>query len=213
MKKFNANRHQLAVTEMEQLDKSQVDKIKEEINFDDRNHYHVAMVKITDRPGEAKNDVSVVVQHFNEQGFEKIKKNFAFLGWNKLIVVHDPSQNPKEETTPIAPVQTTETTSNAGTQMTTEEIEAEIERRANEKALKIVEDSKTNDDDQSNAGTGLDKDQDNDNVPFHFGETVKEMEDFAKANGIDLSGLRKKDEIKAVILTWHNEQQEEANKQ
>ncbi len=206
MTKIKANRHQQAVLEVEKLDKELVGKINEEINHDDRNHYHVALVRITDRPGEAKNHVSIVVQQFNEPGFAKIEKNFKFLGWNKMIVVHDPRQNPKEET-PIAPVQTPAPTTNAGTGMTAEEMEAEIERRAQEKANQLIEASK-NTDDSANAGTGTATDENKKNIPdpFENGDTVKAMKEFAEKHNIDLSGLKLQGEIKATLLTWYNEQ-------
>lgn len=203
MTKIKANRHQQAVLEVEKLDKELVGKINEEINHDDRNHYHVALVRITDRPGEAKNNVSIVVQQFNEPGFKKIEKNFKFLGWNKMIVVHDPKQNPKEEA-PIAPAQTPAPTTNAGTGMTAEEMEAEIERRAQEKANQLIEVSK-NADDSANAGTGTDEGNKIPD-PFKNGDTVKAMKEFAEKHNIDLSGLKLQGEIKATLLTWYNEQ-------
>lgn len=206
MTKIKANRHQQSVLEIEKLDKELVGKINEEINHDDRNHFHVALVRITDRPGEAKNHVSIVVQKFNEPGFAKIEKNFKFLGWNKMIVVHDPRQNPKEET-PMAPAQTPAPTTNAGTGMTAEEMEAEIERRAQEKANQLIEASK-NADDSTNTVTETETEGNKKNVPYPFenGDTVEAMKAFAKENEIDLSGLKIKDEIKACLLTWYNEQ-------
>ena len=198
MKKVIANRFQKAVEEIRNLDKNQVLKINEEIKIEDEQHYHVAMVKITDRPGEAKNEVSVTVQMFNEHGFKKIEKNFKFLGWTKLIVLHDPKLNIEE----VEEVEEVEATKINGKVLTDAEIEAEIERRAEEKAIeKLNELQKTESKNEEVHEQG--KVIPN---PFENGDTVEVMKEFAKKNDIDLSGLRIKDEIKAVLTTWFNDQ-------
>lgn len=198
MKTIIANRFQKALAEIEKLDKEQALKLNEEIKFENRNHYHVAMVKITDRPGEAKNEVSVTVQMFNDHGFKKIEKNFKFLGWTKLAILHDPTLNEKEETKELV--------KGSDKVLTEQEIEAEIERRAEEKAnarIKKIQEKAKLDETKSN-----EKNEGGINVPnpFENGDTVEVMKEFAKNNDIDLSGLRIKDEIKAVLTTWYNDQ-------
>jgi hypothetical protein len=207
MKTFKANNFNQALKEIQSLDSEKSGIVKEEINFEDRNHYHVAMVRITDRPGEAKNEVSVNVQMFHEAGFRKLEKNFPFLGWNKLVMIHDPKQNPVEET--IAP--------QAGSIVppvitkTQEEIDAEIEAKANAKAdelfearLAKMEADKTQDASVAPLqGNKLDADQ---QLEFFGSATVDQLKEYAKDNEIDLSGLKVKEDIKTTILAWYEDQ-------
>jgi hypothetical protein len=207
MKTFKASNYAQALKEIHSLDSEKAEIIKEEINFEDRNHYHVAMVRITDRPGEAKNEVSVNIQLFHEAGFRKLEKNFPFLGWNKLVVIHDPNQNPIEET--IAP--------EAGSvappviTKTQEEIEAEIEAKADAKANELFEARIAKiEADKAKAGSvaptkgnKLDTDQ---QLEFFGSATVDQLKEYAKDNEIDLSGLKVKEDIKATILAWYEDQ-------
>lgn len=212
MKTFKASNYAQALKEIQSLDSEKAGIVKEEINFEDRAHYHVAMVRITDRPGEAKNEVSVNVQMFHEAGFRKLEKSFPFLGWNKLIVIHDPKRNPVEET--IAP----EAGSVAPTVITKtqEEIEAEIEAKAETKANELFEarmakmkETETNIGSGSVApaqGNKLDTDQ---QLEFFGSATVDQLKEYAKDNEIDLSGLKVKEDIKATILAWYEDQPKE----
>lgn len=102
MSKIKTNNFDQAKKEMEAMDATLVSKIPSEIDAKDSKHYHVAMVKIMDRPGEVKNDVSINVQAFHQRGFEKIKESFRFLGYSKITVVHDPSK----KATPVKQIPT-----------------------------------------------------------------------------------------------------------
>lgn len=214
MSKIKTNRFQQAIVELSELDKNQLQKLNEEIDIKDSKHYHVAMVTIITREGQAKNDVRVSVGKFHEQGFKKLEKNFIFFGYTKLIILHDPNS-------PIEGVEETKETTieNVSSKplMTEAEMEAEIERRANEKATEIIgslgsEETKNDSGDLLVEGKEIDNSK---NVPYPFekGQTAEIMKAFAKEHDIELSGLRKVDEIKAVLLTWYNEQVEQANKQ
>lgn len=199
MKTLKVSNYQQALKEINALDSTKAGIIKEEINFDDRNHYHVAMVRITDRPGQAKNDVSVNVQMFHESGFQKLEKNFQILGFNKLIVVHDPNQNPVEET------QTAPQTTPPATTKTPEEIEAEIEAKANAKADELFNARLAKmEAEKGTEGQGTPPATTDEAVKF--GETIAEMKSFAELNKIDLSGLKKSEDIKTAIETWLAEQ-------
>jgi len=202
MKTLKVSNYQQALKEINALDSEKAGIIKEEINFEDRNHYHVAMVRITDRPGQAKNDVSVNVQMFHESGFQKLEKNFQILGFNKLIVVHDPNQNPVEETQ-TAPQSGTTDTPPAITK-TPEEIEAEIEAKANAKADELFNARLAKmEAEKGTQGQGTPPATDE---AVKFGETIAEMKAFAESNKIDLSGLKKSEDIKTAIETWLAEQ-------
>ena len=95
MSKISSNNYDQAVKEIKGMDAELVSRIPEKINANDANHYHVALVRITDRPGQVKNDVNVNVQQYHKNGFEKIKKTFIFQGFAKLVVVHNPENNSK----------------------------------------------------------------------------------------------------------------------
>jgi len=179
MKKIEGNKSAKALKELQAIDERLVENVDGTINETERKMYHVGLVRVIDRPGEAKNKVNVNVQVFHEQSFEKLKKNFKFLGFSKLVVIHDPKLDngelPKKEVAPK--------------QMTPEEMEAEIERRANEKAKTIVESN------ESNEGSPV------------YGTTIAEMKSFAEANEIDLSGLKKIKDIENALKTWIQEKE------
>ena len=203
MKTLKVSNYQQALNEINALDSAKAGIVKEDIKFDDRNHYHVALVRITDRPGQAKNDVSVNIQMFHQAGFEKLEKNFQILGFNKLIVVHDPTQNPVEETQ-TAPQSGTNDTPPATTK-TPEEIEAEIEAKANAKADELFNARMAKmEAEKGKQGEGTPPATTDE--PVKIGETIAEMKAFAELNKIDLSGLRKAEDIKTAIETWLSEE-------
>lgn len=197
MKKVQANNFDQAIKEMKALDENQVSKVVEQVSEKESKHFHVLLIQIIDRPGQPKNQVKVIPQIFNKVAFEKIEKNFGYLGYNKIIVVHNPTNQ-------IGEAIETETKNGS---MSQQEIDAMIEARATEKAEKIVEEKLANlDENKTNESTGS-KVEKNVPNPFEKGETIEAMKAFAKANDIDLSGLKAKDEIKATLMTWKNEQE------
>ncbi len=217
MEMIKANRFEQAVAEMESLDVNQLKKLNEEIDVKDSKHYHVALITIVTREGQAKNSVKVNIQKFHEAGFKKLEKNFKFYGFTKLIVLHDPTITmesvEKEETKTI----------DLKPSMTEQEMEAEIEKRAQEKFDAHLESIKINT--EGNEGNGNDDGDEQDDSkkkketfgntapnPFENGDTVKAMKEFAEKNGIDLTGLRIQGDIKSALITWQNEQNKE-NKQ
>lgn len=90
MKKVTiANNYAIALKEVTALDQNQSEKVKETIKFSDRKHIHLLGVQVIDRPGETKNKVIINPMIVNDDKFEKLKKNAKFLGYSKLIVLHD----------------------------------------------------------------------------------------------------------------------------
>ena len=124
---------------MEAVEKGLSKKIKEKINHADRKHFHVVLVKVTDRPGQVKNKVSVSVQMFAKHGWEKIQKNFQFLGFNKIALLHDPTLlDEKEEV--VIPTHARQAATIAATKEVNAEMDAEIEKRV-EARLKARQDA------------------------------------------------------------------------
>lgn len=206
MGNIKTNRYSQAVSEIEKLHKDLLLKVSEEIDEKEKKLFHVLLVKIIDRPGEVTNVVTGKVQKYNRHGFDKIKKNYKFLGFNKLILLHDPALNPKEEAPKAVELKKVET------KMSDADMEAEIERRATERANAIIASQKKEapkeplkEDGQGEGSTIAD--------PFAKGDTIDMMKEFAKENDIDLSGLSKKDEIKATLITWYNDQLQDQDQQ
>lgn len=197
MKKIQANNFDQAVKEVKALDETQVSRVVEHIKENESKHFHVLMVQIIDRPGQPKNQVKITSQIFNKVAFEKLQKNFKFLGYNKLIVVHNPSNKIGEAIE----------VESKGSQMTQEEINAEIEKRAQEKADEIIKEKLANEGQNVPDVTNVQEAGKSVPNPFDNGDTIEAMKAFAKANGIDLSGLKSKDEIKATLFTWKKEQE------
>jgi hypothetical protein len=209
MNQIKSNRHSQAVSEVEKLDANQVGKMKEFIDPKDADQYHVALVKIFDRPGQPTNDVKIVVQHFNAPGFKKIESNFMYHGYQKIIVLHDPTQ--PIEGMAVSTTINTGSNDQSAPAKTEAEIEAMIEKRAQEKANQMIADKKANETDTTDTDEEGEKEVEQDKhalSPFHFGETVNEMKAFAEKHKIELSGLKKSAEIKAVLITWYNENRE-----
>lgn len=217
MKKFKTNKFQQANNEIEALDKGLSVNIPTEISEKEKGHYHVALVKIKDRPGEVKNEVKVSVQTFSKISFLKLERNFKFLGYTKIIIVHDPNavseladnQDEDEDKKVI-------NLTNTPPAKTEAEIEAEIEKRANEKANEILKTQQAGQQasttTQNDGSESLDDKGDNSSDEEKkeietpdFGSTVEQMKEFAEKNDVDLTGLRKKDEIQTALTSWFND--------
>ena len=205
MKKLKANNYPQASKEIKSMDESLVGKLQEEINHDDRKHYHAVMVKIEDRPGQAKNKVSFFVQQYNERAFEKAKKNVAFLGFTKIIVLHDPTQLEDEEEEvkqPLHVVQKTEAEIR-------KELQAEFDEKLKTKMEEALKGQSENNDQKEDQGNGSDKGSENP-TPQDFVKdmTIDAMKEFAKTNEIDVTGLKKADEFKAALISFLTPTQE-----
>jgi len=194
MKTLQANNYSQALKELEALDSGLKGEIKETINEADKDYFHVALIRVTEKVGAVKNDVSIVVQHYNLLAFEKLNKNFMYQNISKLIVVHDPRENTQEASTTTAPP--TEGKTEA-------EIEAEIEKRV---AERMKESAGTTTAPPTTAtmtdGTSgiVDEGKEKPNLA--------ELKLFAKENEIDLKGLTKKDDIEKAIEAWKEEQEQ-----
>jgi len=97
MKTLQASNLTQAVKALKKIDETLVSKIEKNVKDADKRHYHVILVRVKDRPGQTKNDVSVTTQTYSKLGFEKIKKNFVFQGFANAILLHDPSTLSAEE--------------------------------------------------------------------------------------------------------------------
>lgn len=172
-----ANNYQKAVEEMSVFDKDAVKLIPEEIKDENKGHYNCLMVKRIHDSVNQKYTTQVKVQCYDNRGFEKAKKSFGILGFAKLIILHTP-----EQVTPRIP---DEYLGKEGVK-TKEEIEEEIEKRANEKAQEIV----------AKSTQVLPKEMDLTSFK------LDELREFAKQNEIDLKGIDAKADVLATIQAW-----------
>lgn len=138
MKQLKANNYQKALKEFKKLDDNLANELSENINDCDRKMYHIALIKIEDQPGQAKNKVTSNVSKLHKHSFERLQKNSKFLGIAKMIVVHDPSLL-KEDDKPAVPAHLKESVANRVKRELKAKHEAEI---AEETAKAIAEATK-----------------------------------------------------------------------
>lgn len=197
-----ANNLDQATKELNKLDQVLVEKLNTEVKEANKNHYHVIMLRIRERSGQIKNEVSLNVQHYNKRGFEKLKKNFQ-LHCNKMIVLHDPEQN--EEKVKVGPpqhiIQKTESEIRAEVQ---KEADAEVERRVQER-LKEIEDQSNQDSEEDEDGLIDLKDIRSLNL--------EGLVQYAEVNEIDLEGKTKVKDIKPIVITWAKAENQKAKEQ
>lgn len=200
MKTLQANNLDQATKELNNLDEGLVNKLNTEVKESNKNHYHVIMLRIRERSGQIKNDVSLNVQHYNKRGFEKLKKSFQ-LHCNKMIVLHDPEQN--EEQIKVAPpkhvIQKTEAEIRAEVQ---KEADAEIDRRVQER-LAELQSSESNEGDES-------QDVDLIDLKDIRALNLEGLVQYAEQNEIDLEGKEKVKEIKPIVIAWAKAENEKA---
>lgn len=176
------------------MDPDLIKKIPEFISKNDAKHFHVALVKIFTREGQVKNDVSINVQQYHPNGFEKIKKSFRFHGFNKLVIVHDPTQPVTEAKEPakLTKVQDTGAKTPEGDQNAGKKADADS-GKGNE----------GDQGDQTSPAEQLEKE-----YQFAITGNKAELVDFAEKKGIDLTKASNNDERKEAITGWFNAEME-----
>jgi CRISPR/Cas system-associated endonuclease/helicase Cas3 len=71
--------------------------VSEEIKEENSNHYNVIMVqKVNDAVNEAY-ITKLVPQTFSKQGYEKLKSQFQYLGYHKIVLLHSPEPVKEKE--------------------------------------------------------------------------------------------------------------------
>ncbi len=173
MKTLKANNLSQATATLKSIDEALIEKLNKEVKFGDRKHYHVILVKIKERVGQVKNDVSIIVQKYTPRSFAKVKKQVAFLGFAQAIILHDPTQLKEEELIGL--------TSHEQTQ-TIEQVKKELEA----KHKKEMDDLKK----EINEGKVKAK-----NTPIDEGTDEGKKFDVKKANGSELKTFAIENEI------------------
>lgn len=189
MKKIQANNVDQAKKELGELDKDLLKKLNVEISANEKHYFHVILVTIFPRLNSPKNDVRFNVHQFNKRAFAKIEKNFVAQGFNKLIILHDPT-NVEEEETVVVPKHV---------QMKTEEeIRKELQKEFDEKLKAKTQEALDEYKKEQKVINEIEKET----VIDLTKATSEEMQKFAQDNKIDLTGLKNKDEYRVAINTW-----------
>ncbi|ALN97246.1 hypothetical protein LIT13_06710 [Flavobacterium psychrophilum] len=194
MKKIQANNYEIAFKEIEAIDKEVANALPKEINESDRGHYVVALVKKTDNPVKKTYETTINIQQFDARGFEKTSKSIAILGFDKMVVLHNP------ETVEVAAIAPTITAAPIKTQV---EIDAEIEEKANAKAQELF-DAKLKELEASKPAPTTPAANDPKTVDLTELK-IDELKAFAKTNEIDIKGLTAKEEIFIALSEWQKD--------
>lgn len=209
MSKINANSYELAVKEVKAFDERLAEKVPQTIKAEDKNHYVVLLVRKVNNPAKKRYDVSFNLQTFDKRSIEKATKNVEQNGFDKLIILHNPTIETSE--TPVqegAPAKTE----------TAEEIEARIRAEYEKKyaGADVVAESvtgagagtaDTQSTEETATGAGVDAGTDGEDVSKKLKRLTKEeLIAFAGENEIDITGLQKKDEILEALLSWNEDQ-------
>lgn len=91
MSTIKANNYSQASKELEAIEKGLSASISEDVKAGNENHFNVVMVQ---RINDAVNErylTKLVPQTFSSEGYEKVKKQFKYLGYTKIILLHDPT--------------------------------------------------------------------------------------------------------------------------
>lgn len=92
MRTFKANNYQQALSQLQQIDPSLGPKLKEDIDWENRKHYAVLLIKRINDTRRERYLTSFTVQMFNSRQWEKLQKGFSYLGYSTLILLHDPTR-------------------------------------------------------------------------------------------------------------------------
>lgn len=207
MNKIKANNYQQAFKEIEAIDKEVAKALPQEINENDRGHYVVALVKQQDNPVKKKYDVTINIQQYDERGFAKAEKGLAFLGFDKIVILHNPEEV-TAQAQPTTPAPATPATPTETAEQIEARLKAEFEKKyagyvpapATPAPAPATEDTTATS--TENAGTGTDP------KTVNLKEyTVAQLETFAKENEIDIKGLTKKDDIFNALTAWQEDKQ------
>lgn len=207
MNKIKANNYQQAFKEIDAIDKEVAKALPQEINENDRGHYVVALVKQQDNPVKKKYDVTINIQQYDERGFAKAEKGLAFLGFDKMVILHNPEEV-TAQAQPTTPAPATPATPTETAEQIEARLKAEFEKKyagyvpapATPAPAAATEDTTATG--TENAGTGTDP------KTVNLKEyTVAQLETFAKENEIDIKGLTKKDDIFNALTAWQEDKQ------
>ena len=203
-KEIKPNNLKQALKEIGALDEALVDSVPDKIAKIEEFVFHVLQVKIVTKIGQVKNDVIVSKQTYNKRSFEKFKSSYIYLGFDRIIVLHDPNmvEDKPEVVLPEFSKKEIEAKIRKEYDRKMEaRIEKEIAQRMSEEKIKIEKEEKQEDEEEEEESFS----------PQDFVDQVSEFSNYQKikafANkiGIDLTGVTGLEQIKMVLFEYAKE--------
>lgn len=91
MSTIKANNHSQACKELEAIEQGLSSKISSEVKEGNKNHFNVILVQRINDSVNERYITKLVPQAFSAEGYEKVKKQFQYLGYSKVVLLHDPN--------------------------------------------------------------------------------------------------------------------------
>ncbi len=195
MKTIKANNYDQVLKELEAMGAGK-DSVKNEINECDSKMYHIVGVRIEMGEG-LRNKAHFRVMKYHRRGYEKAMRSSYTLGFYKMILLHDPNLKEGESAEVIEPKK------QESQEDVEKRIQAEVDRRV-QAQLKAREEAeaKAESEKEQNGEFGQAEPIESGMGEDYWGKTVEDMKNFANDEGIDITGLKKKDDIKGAILAY-----------
>jgi hypothetical protein len=92
MGQMEANNYERAFNQLQGLDEALAQKLPRTINPANANYYTVVLVRKTNDVARERYITTFQIQSFNKRQLEKLQKSFVFLGYNTVIILHDPNR-------------------------------------------------------------------------------------------------------------------------
>lgn len=198
--------------ELENLSKGLSKTVKSEIPEVDQHHFHVVLLK-DNGTKDMKADIGVSMAAYHQEGYEKMKKNFKYQGYSRMILLHEGQEAKAAQKR--AAIETAQKRAQAvldGAAKTTAAItaasqtlggkaEVSAEVMAELKAAAKIEAKAELEAEAKAEAEALKAEQEAAALAQRnrFGDTIAKMVEYAKENNIDLGDAKKSDEIFAVL--------------
>ena len=161
-------------------------QIPQEINENEKGHYHVLFITSRPNPTTLKFDHEVKKQFINKETFDRCKDTYKQLGYTNMVIFHNPLLQAEADAKLKADADA-ETKAKAK-----EEADAKIKAEAEAKA-KIDAEARANSGDEGKL------------VYDGVEVATKNVVEFATANGIDVSKGKNLQEKLAIVTIWIEE--------
>jgi len=97
---MKANNYEHAKQKLNELQPGLGETLNPEVKIGNQGHYQIALVRKVNDVKRERYITTFHVQSFNARQLEKLQKGFPFLGYNTTIVVHDPTKQEGQTTSP-----------------------------------------------------------------------------------------------------------------
>lgn len=210
MKQIQANNWTQAEAKLAKLYPNDYDHITGLIDPQDKHSFHVLMVKRIHKPQSQSYETKIHRIQYNEKQFNKIMKSgtYKYMGYKEVILLHDPSTEPKEVTVPHhEELQIRHDVK----QWTAADIEAEVQKRLAERLTELkgetggtkIVDTTENVVNTKAARTSETIEDEKEPISFNVSRATKaELLAFAEKHNIDLGEANTLATMQPIIKTW-----------